>query len=137
MKGRRKSNDVCAILIFTDGQANEGVTNTKDILAAALKATAPTIKPIKHSDPEKWTVDEVCTWLVHVGLDQYVDIFKQNKVDGQILCQDLDCDILKDDLGGMYFFMENEESIKEGFANCLGGLISVVAQDICVKFTPK
>jgi len=40
---------------------------------------------------------------------------------------------------GMYFFMENEESIKSGFANCLGGLMTTVALDIevSVQFNPE
>jgi len=31
---------------------------------------------------------------------------------------------------GMYYYMENEKSIVAGFANCLGGMLSTVAQDI-------
>ena len=35
--------------------------------------------------------------------------------------------------------MENEESIKSGFANCLGGLMTTVALDIevSVQFNPE
>lgn len=38
---------------------------------------------------------------------------------------------------GMYFYMQDEESIIEGFANCLGGMLSTVAQEINVTFRPN
>jgi len=45
---------------------------------------------------------------------------------------------LAEHFDGMYFFMESEESIKSGFANCLGGLMTTVALDIevSVQFNP-
>merc|ERR1712243_145174 len=40
---------------------------------------------------------------------------------------------LAEHFDGMYYFMENEAGIKSGFANCLGGLLSTVAQEIEVE----
>lgn len=37
---------------------------------------------------------------------------------------------------GSYFFIRTTELIKEVFANCLGGLLSIVAHHIVLKFTP-
>jgi len=46
---------------------------------------------------------------------------------------------LSDSFDGMYFFMEDEESIKSSFANCLGGLMTTVALgiEISVQFNPE
>jgi len=38
---------------------------------------------------------------------------------------------------GVYYFIESEESVAEAFADCLGGLLSVVAQNITLKFEAK
>lgn len=37
---------------------------------------------------------------------------------------------------GMYFYMKDEDAIVAGFANCLGGMLSTVVQEIQVKITP-
>jgi len=46
---------------------------------------------------------------------------------------------LAENFDGMYFFMQDEESIKSGFANCLGGLMTTVALNIevSVQFNPE
>jgi len=46
---------------------------------------------------------------------------------------------LAEKFDGMYYFMENEAGIKSGFANCLGGLLSTVAQEIevAIKFNDE
>merc|ERR1719168_390612 len=46
---------------------------------------------------------------------------------------------LAENFDGMYFFMQDEESIKSGFANCLGGLMTTVALDIdvAIQFNPE
>jgi uncharacterized protein YegL len=38
---------------------------------------------------------------------------------------------------GMYYFIENNDIIPESFGDCLGGLLSVVAQNMKVSFTAK
>jgi len=38
--------------------------------------------------------------------------------------------------GGLYYFLENEEKIADSFADCLGGLLSVVAQNIKLTIKP-
>eukprot|EP00494_Astrolonche_serrata_P000910 UN00916 len=46
---------------------------------------------------------------------------------------------LAENFEGMYHFVETEQHIKEGFASCLGGLLSTVAQEIQldIKFNPE
>ena len=45
-----------------------------------------------------WSVDDVCHWLVQQSLGKFIDIFKENQVDGECLLS-LDNDLLKNDLG--------------------------------------
>ena len=33
-------------------------------------------------DTGKWTVDDVCKWVVELGLDQYKDRFSNQHIDG-------------------------------------------------------
>jgi len=45
-------------------------------------------------------------------------------------------DKIAESFDGMYYYVENEEAIVEGFANCLGGMLSTVAQEITVTVKP-
>ncbi len=44
-----------------------------------------------------WSVDDVCQWLLTSGLGKFVDVFRDNIVDGECLLT-LDNNLLKDDL---------------------------------------
>ena len=48
--------------------------------------------------PEKWTVDDVCQWIVELGLPQYEDNFSVHQIDGQELLH-LDDNALQKSLG--------------------------------------
>jgi len=45
-------------------------------------------------------------------------------------------DKIAESFDGMYYYVENEEAIVSGFANCLGGMLSTVAQEITVIVKP-
>ena len=45
-----------------------------------------------------WSVDDVCQWLTGEGLGRFIDIFRDNAVDGECLLS-LDNNLLKEDLG--------------------------------------
>jgi len=186
-----EQNEVQAILLFTDGQANSGAATTKEgILAEARKTLG------RRRNAEKWDTQTVCGWLQEVGLGVYTEQFTTNGVDGHMLMNDVNPEILEKDLGvktlhakkfereinklrgpqvegnattapetqnpfqlhtfgfgsghnvdllqslanefdGMYFFMEDEKAIIGGFANVLGGLLSVTARDLVLKFIPN
>ena len=34
---------------------------------------------------DRWTVDDVCTWIEEIGLEQYTDNFRKHHIDGQEL----------------------------------------------------
>jgi len=183
-------NEVAAVLLFTDGQANVGTQNTEGILKEAAEVVAKS-----EGDPTKWSVSDVLKWLQRKGLHQYNDAFRSNSIDGMMLVNDIDTEMLIGDLkvkklhipkferelaklrqlmegagegsttttqtpitlntfgfgadhnnelleklasrfDGMYYYMENEDSIVAGFASCLGGMLSTVGQNINMTLKP-
>ncbi|XP_047136345.1 uncharacterized protein LOC100211223 isoform X2 [Hydra vulgaris] len=48
--------------------------------------------PLKNNDqyltsPQSWTVEDVCTWLRSIALDDYVEVFTTNAIDGtELMC---------------------------------------------------
>lgn len=187
------ANEVCSILLFTDGEANSGIRDTAGILAAAEQEAGMGKfgKVMPGGDPEKWSVDDVCQWLAYKELDleDLVTNVKKMKIDGQILMHDLTEDMLEEDLkvsrlhtakflreieklregeeaqekqldctintfgygsshnsdlleklaerfDGMYYFIKDTDAINEGFATCLGGLMSTVATNLQLSLTP-
>jgi len=184
-------NEVQAILLFTDGQANHGISSELGILNRVREVAGLC------QDASQWSVDEVREWLMQMNLGMYAANFGRNGIDGQMLLNDLTDDILMNDLGvkrlhlkkferqidklrgiqvegegegtttgngnrgfqlhtfgfganhnvslletlanefdGMYYFMENEKAIIDGFAACLGGLLAVATKNIEVTFRP-
>jgi len=198
VKRREKqiSNEVCSILLFTDGEANYGIKETHLILKAAEMESGihqGGTKP--EGDPANWNVDDVCEWLAYIEMDlpKLVEQVKEMKIDGQILTHDLTEEMLEEDLeisrihrskflreieklrigeedikepaapplsctintfgygsrhnsdlleklaerfDGMYYYVKDSEAINEGFATCLGGLMSTVATNMQLSLTP-
>lgn len=190
------SNEVCSILLFTDGEANYGTRESDLIIKAAEEASGMQKfrkKPI--GDPEKWSVDDVCQWLrcIELDLPKLIEQVKDMKIDGQILTHDLTEEMLEEDLtvsrihrskflreieklrageeeekespppplactintfgygsshnsdlleklaerfDGMYYYVKDSNAINEGFATCLGGLMSTVATNLKLFLTP-
>jgi cellobiose-specific phosphotransferase system component IIA len=103
LRTNKTGNDVSAVLLFTDGLANMGITKTPGI----VKAVDGIVKQIE-------TVCSVFTF--GYGSDPDPEFLKA----------------ISDQANGMFYFMKSPESIPESFADCLGGLLSVVAQNICL-----
>jgi len=99
-------NDVASVLLFTDGKANLGIT-----------------------DPEK-IVEEVSIFrnennnLTDTPFTIFTFGYQQNH-NAELLRR-----IAEYSKSGVYFFIENKDAIAQCFADCLGGLLSVVAQNI-------
>lgn len=196
-------NEIAAVLLFTDGQANVGVRNTVGITQEVLKVSNA-LHSLNQKDVESWSVEDVCQWLKNNNLGAYETNFRQQNIDGSIVKHDLNEEMLTNlgiqvfhlgkfsrelaklrednpaeegqnaaatstekqnqpegfrlhtfgfganhnenlleklanSFDGMYFFMENENAIKEGFSTCLGGLLSTVAQNIEfeLQFNPE
>lgn len=96
-----QGNDVCAVLLFTDGLANIGITKTEGIVKAVQGVLSQ--------------IDRVCSvFTFGYGTDPDPEYLKA----------------ISDQANGMYYYINNPNAIPDAFTDCLGGLLSVVAQNI-------
>ena len=104
VRERKHSNQVAGVMIFTDGQANTGCTTTSGIVAQITGGAAD-----PHRNPLPCTLD-----TFGYGSDHNPTLLKKIAEVGN----------------GMFYFVENARQIEETFASCIGGLLSVCAQNI-------
>lgn len=95
-----------AVLLFTDGIANVGITSGTGILEAAQGAMA--------GGP----VTTIFTFGFGEGHNE--DMLRG----------------LSQATNGLYYFIDKVETIPQAFADCLGGLVAVVAQNATLTLTP-
>jgi hypothetical protein len=93
--------DVCSMLVFTDGLANIGYSKTNEITREMAKLQQKLQKTVS-----------VTTF--GFGADHDANMLRAIAEAGR----------------GMYYFVETAEQIPNLFADCLGGLLSIIAQDI-------
>jgi len=95
---------VTSILLFTDGQANVGLQSPADIVEM-LKS-------------QQKRLNKACTvFSFGYGSDHSVDLLRGIAEAGS----------------GMYYYVEDEEKIASAFGDCIGGLLSVSAQNLELK----
>jgi Mg-chelatase subunit ChlD len=99
---RTKSvNAITSVWLFTDGQANVGIKDPEALSLAARKRM------------ESYKLD-ASVFTFGFGSDHNRDLLN----------------VLASSTQGMYYFIEGEDTMKSCFADCLGGLVSVVCQQI-------
>eukprot|EP01025_Chloroclados_australasicus_P023675 TRINITY_DN2395_c0_g1_i6.p1 TRINITY_DN2395_c0_g1~~TRINITY_DN2395_c0_g1_i6.p1 ORF type:complete len:675 (+),score=63.04 TRINITY_DN2395_c0_g1_i6:299-2026(+) len=99
-------NTIRAVLLCTDGLANQGVTNKEELAR---------ITQSKLQDQPNVRVH-----TFGFGADHDPDMLLQIAEAGQ----------------GNFFFVDGDDAIPEAFGNALGGLLSVGAQNVKVRITP-
>jgi len=104
LKIQNDANEVQSILLLTDGMANVGISDT-DLLIHELQTQI--------SDMPALSI-----FTFGYGADHNDDMLRA----------------ISDQGSGMYYYVEDEESISVAFGSCLGGLLSVVAQNISMSF---
>jgi len=104
MRDRKQPADVTSILLFTDGLANEGLTATDAIVDIVQKQLKEYGKHIS-------------LFSFGFGTDHNADMLRAIGESG----------------GGLYYYVENVDQIPQTFSDCLGGLLSVLAQNIELK----
>eukprot|EP00732_Lithocolla_globosa_P004086 Lithocolla_globosa_v1_NODE_3572_length_1634_cov_15.932869.p1 type:complete len:453 gc:universal NODE_3572_length_1634_cov_15.932869:1362-4(-) len=102
--GENRVNEICSVLLFTDGLANKGITKTETLVQATEKKVAEMKK-------------KASVFTFGFGSDHEPDMLRPIAEAGK----------------GMYYFIETEDQIPLSFSDCLGGLQSVVAQNIHVE----
>jgi len=104
IKSRTEPRDVASILLFTDGLANVGITQTQGIVAGAEKYLQQIGKV-------------VTVFCFGYGNDHDANMLRSISETGH----------------GLYYYLQREDEIPQSFADCLGGLLSVSAQNIKLK----
>jgi len=101
---RTKPSDVASVLVFTDGLANEGITQSTEIVSAVQKK----MQQIGRA---------VSVFTFGFGADHDANMLRAISESGN----------------GLYYFLETVDAIPETFSDCLGGLLSVLGQNIKVQ----
>ena len=95
-----------ALLLFTDGQANEGTTEPSAVIAELKKAMNGMRKA-----PAVYTFG--------FGADHNALLLQR----------------IAESTQGSYYYVKDSSVLRDCFADCLGGLISIVMNDITVSYT--
>lgn len=104
LKKRTNPRDVASLLLFTDGQCNQGITQPAEIVKGVNKY----LNTIGKS---------VSLFSFGFGADHDSNMLRSIAESGN----------------GLYYYLERSDEIPQSFADCLGGLLSVVAQNIKLK----
>jgi len=97
-----------SVLLFTDGLANRGLTDSAKI-AECMKGA---LEDCSDNQPSVFTFG--------FGEDHDAEMLRTIADVGE----------------GLYYYIENKEAIPQTFADCLGGLLSVVAQNMVLVVEP-
>jgi len=121
MHERTEKNEVSSVLLLTDGQANVGLQKLPEIVSAITNPTNlrsyATVQ--NNSQSQESHLPLPCTvYTFGYGSDHDPNLLKGIAEAGN----------------GVYYFIKDNKDVPEAFADCLGGLLSVAAQNITLKF---
>jgi len=102
-----------AVMLFTDGLANEGIRDTTQLVAAVNGALAAA--SAKLGGP-------ISLFTFGFGADHNEDCLRGLAAGSGA--------------AGLYYYVESADTIPTAFADCLGGLTSVVAQNASLSLSP-
>jgi len=103
---REKPSDVCSVLLFTDGHANSGIT-VADQIVAGMDSNMTGSKPVN-------------VFTFGFGENHDANMLRQVAEAGN----------------GLYYYISKTEEIAQSFSDCIGGLLSVSAQNININIEP-
>jgi len=103
---RGSSSKIASVLMMTDGLANQGISSTPAILEAVTAKRA--------SMQETFSI-----YTFGFGADHNAALLRSLSELGS----------------GMYYYIDEPTRIPESIADCFGGLVSVVAQNLSVQLT--
>merc|ERR1712137_35904 len=103
----QEANRMQTVMLFTDGIANEGITDSDKIILTAKNVLK--------------TIPSTSLYTFGFGANHSEALLRG----------------LADSTGnGMYYFIENSDQIAEMFVDCVGGLLSVVGQQVKLTISP-
>jgi len=107
LKRREGGGDVCSLLLFTDGLANEGLRSTDEIVAQ-MKTTLGGMGPCP-------------VYTFGFGTDHDPTMLRG----------------ISEAANGLYYYLRKEDEIPQAFGECIGGLLSVAAQNVKLIVEPR
>jgi len=99
-------NRTRAVMVFSDGLANEGIKDTQPLIAAVNGALAAASAAVG---------GPMCLFTFGFGADHNEDCLRALATNSGP--------------GGLYYYVGSADDIPNAFADCLGGLTSIVAQN--------
>jgi len=130
---RQAKNPVCSIILLSDGQDTYTVSPTSGAHKAFAGSPTGAQKAYAGSPTagsQKAAAAEYCALLPSTNDRQQVPVH----VFGFGADHDaVSLHSISQTSGGTFSFIETEATIQDAFAQCIGGLLSVVAQDLRVK----
>ena len=124
------------VLLFTDGIANVGIVDGPGIVKAAQGAMVAVDCPAVDSHAQglhRGLLEPVLDRMVEMSRPKPMTIFTFG------FGSDHNEDMLRSLAGtanGLYYYLADVEAIPLAFADCLGGLVAVVAQNVTLVLTP-
>jgi len=127
------------VLLFTDGQATDGIKDIEQMKAAMddLSYNGEVNKPSERPQQMMQNRARVKKEIVQKEVMEIVEVVDVRDVPFTIYTfgygESHNADLLRqiaDARDGVYYFIEHEDSIADSFTDCLGGLLSVVGQNI-------
>merc|ERR1719483_2039412 len=126
-----------AVLLFTDGIANVGIVDGPGIVNAAQGAMVPVDCTVVDSHAQglhRGLLEPVLDRMFEMSRPKPITIFTFGFGSGH------NEDMLRSLAGttnGLYYYLADVEAIPLAFADCLGGLVAVVAQNVTLLLTPS
>eukprot|EP01116_Phalansterium_solitarium_P018042 TRINITY_DN4623_c0_g1_i3.p1 TRINITY_DN4623_c0_g1~~TRINITY_DN4623_c0_g1_i3.p1 ORF type:complete len:575 (-),score=165.99 TRINITY_DN4623_c0_g1_i3:393-2117(-) len=104
LKDMPAKNAVASVLLFTDGLANTGVKDIRQIVRSLGGLMSQ--------------IDNACTCFTFgFGADHDVNLLKS----------------IADEANGIYYYIQDHNAIADAFADCIGGLLSVCAKQLRLR----
>jgi hypothetical protein len=131
---RADKSKITSILLLMDGVSNQGVTTTQGIIKEMQKlagsASGHTLDATNTDPhPSSFSPNSLTDAQPIENLCATVHTFGFSLDHGSSLLK-----AIADAGSGVYFYVDTTDKIADAFANALGGLLSVVGQNIIFKF---
>lgn len=108
-------NTIQSILLLTDGQANVGIKDKEPLVEILLQSPQQASKNSKSENESSALPFSVFTF--GFGSDHNVELLKA----------------VSDCANGVYYFIDDLDKVGNAFGDCLGGLLSIVAQNTTLE----
>eukprot|EP00980_Cylindrotheca_fusiformis_P029030 scaffold22701_cov123-Cylindrotheca_fusiformis.AAC.9 len=127
-------NPVRSVFLLTDGQANEGITSTPELVNLVKSFNAnPDHEALARMSISESNVNGIPTAIALDHKNAPVSLFCFGYGSGHN--SDMLRSISQATPGGAYYFVENDSDVSTAFGDAMGGILSVMAQSAVLKIS--